>query len=345
MRFIVPGRLDQITGGYLFDRRIVDGLRAIGRPVDVAELEGRFPDADDDARVSLAASLASLPDRARALIDGLALAAAEPCLAREAVRLRLVAFVHHPLALETGLRHSEAQRYAALEQRLLPLFKGVICPSPRTASEMTAYGVRRVEIAPPGIEKPERLSPRPRSGPVRLLCVATLTPRKGHLLLLDALAQLGALGWRLQLIGSLDRDPATTEAVRARIARYGLEARVELAGEWPPGRLAEAYAAADVFVLPSFHEGYGMAFAEAMAWGLPIVATSAGAIPETVPAAAGVLVPPGDVGALATALRAVIADAALRARLAAGSRSHAATLPSWPEAVALWAASFDRLTA
>jgi glycosyltransferase involved in cell wall biosynthesis len=208
---------------------------------------------------------------------------------------------------------------------------------------MAAYGVGRVEIAPPGIEKPERPSPRPHAGPAQLLCVATLTPRKGHLVLLDALARLGTLDWRLVLIGSLDRDPATAAAVRARIAARGLEARVTLAGEWPPARLAEAYAAADVFVLPSFHEGYGMAFAEAMAWGLAIVATRAGAIPETVPEGAGILVPPGDAEALAAALRAVIVDADLRARLAAGSRARAATLPDWPEAVARWAAAFDRL--
>jgi glycosyltransferase involved in cell wall biosynthesis len=345
MRFIVPGRLDQVTGGYLFDRRVVEGLRAIGRHVDVVELDGRYPDADDAARASLAASLASLPDGARAVIDGLALAAADSCLARAAARLRLVAFVHHPLALETGLTESEAQRYAGLERRLLPLFKGVICPSPRTAAEMTAYGVSRVEIAPPGIDKPDRLPALRRAGPVRLLSVATLTPRKGHLVLLDALARLDELEWHLTLIGSLDRDVATTTAVRSRIAEHGLEKRVELAGEWPPARLAEAYAAADVFVLASFHEGYGMAFAEAMAWGLPVVATTAGAIPETVPDTAGRLVAPGDAAALADALCAIVADAALRARLAAGARCHAATLPSWPEAVERWAASFGRLAA
>jgi glycosyltransferase involved in cell wall biosynthesis len=343
MRFIVPGRLDQLTGGYLFDRRVVEGLRAMGRAVEVIELGGRFPDADEAARAALAASLAGLPDGTPAVIDGLALAAAEACLAHAAARLRLVAFVHHPLALETGLPQAEAQRYAALERRLLPLFRGVICPSPRTAVEMAAYGVGRIEVAPPGIEKPDRPPSCRRAGPAQLLCVATLTPRKGHLVLLDALARLGALDWRLVLIGSLDRDPATTDAVRARIAALGLGSRVALAGEWPPARLAEAYEAADVFVLPSFHEGYGMAFAEAMAWGLAIVATRAGAIPETVPESAGILVPSGDADALAAALREVVVDAGLRARLAAGARAHAATLPSWRQAVARWAAAFDRL--
>jgi glycosyltransferase involved in cell wall biosynthesis len=345
MWFIVPGPLDQITGGYLFDRRIVEGLRASGGRVEVIELPGIFPDADDVARTALGEALATLPDGAPAVLDGLALAAAEPWLEPEAARLRLVAFVHHPLALETGLPPAEAQRYAALERRLLPRFAGVVCPSPRTAAEVRAYGVERVEIAPPGIEKPDRLPARAEGGPIRLLSVATLTPRKGHLVLIDALAGLRDLDWRLTLIGSLDRDAATAAAVRARVATHGLEHLVTLTGEWPPSRLAEAYAAADVFVLPSFHEGYGMVFAEAMAWGLPIVATRAGAIPETVPPEAGRLVAPGDVPELAAALRDVIANAAMRGRLADAARAHAATLPSWPEAVARWAAAFDRLAA
>src|SRR5689334_9804776 len=202
MHFIVPGRLDQITGGYLFDRRIVEGLRAAGREVEVAELEGSFPDADAAGFRALAATLGSLPDGAPAVIDGLALAASESCLTRESARLRLVAFVHHPLALETGRTDAEARHYATLEGRLLPLFRGVICPSPRTASEMVSYGVARVEMAPPGVEKPDALPPRRRPGAVQLLSVATLTPRKGHLVLIDALARLTALDWRLVLIGS-----------------------------------------------------------------------------------------------------------------------------------------------
>jgi len=233
---------------------------------------------------------------------------------------------------------------SSIIRKLLPSFAGVICPSPRTAAEVTAYGVQNVEIAPPGVDRPERMPERRHRGALRLLCVATLTPRKGHLVLLDALARLLELDWRLTLVGSLERDPATTELVRRRIAHSGIEDRVVLAGERPPGSLGGVYAEADVFVLPSYHEGYGMAFVEAMAWGLPIVATRAGAIPETVPAEAGLLVPPGDVAALAEALREIIVDESLRAKLAQGAACHAATLPSWPEAIAGWAAAFDRLT-
>jgi len=347
--FIVPGALDQLTGGYLFDRRLVEGLRRAGRAVTVHELPGTFPEADATARDAAAAVLAGLADNAAAVIDGLALPAFIDCLTPEAAaRLKLVGFVHHPLALETGLAAETGARFAAVEMRLLPLLAGVMCPSAITAWAVEDYGVPRgrVAITPPGTDKPATPPRRaPREGPLHLLSIGSLTPRKGHLLLIGALAALADRAWRLRCIGSLTRDPQTTAAVERAIAAHGLGERVELAGEWPPERVGTAYAEADVFVLASYHEGYGMAFAEALAYGLPVVGTTAGAIPETVPATASLLVPPGDRDALATALRLLLDNAALRARLAAGAAAAGAALPDWPAAVRHWMAAFDRLVA
>lgn len=346
--FLVPGALDQLTGGYLFDRHIVEGLRATGRAIGAVELAGEYPEPDATARAACAAALARLPAGMVAVIDGLALPAFADCLERETKRLKLVAFVHHPLADETGLRERERKRIAALEARLLPLVRGVLVPSENTARLVAAYGVPRARIAvtPPGTAKPARIGHRRLSrGAVQFLCVASLTPRKGHMILVEALAALADRDWNCRCIGSLARDTATASSVRYEIGRRGLKGRIALEGEWPPGRLGEAYAAADVAVLPSFHEGYGMALAEALAHGLPIVSTTAGAIPDTVPASAGLLVPPGDVAALTGALRQFLDEPRLRARLAAGARKAGARLPDWPQAVADWAAALDRLTA
>ena len=133
--------------------------------------------------------------------------------------------------------------------------------------------------------------------------------------------------------------------MREAIAAHGLGERVELVGEWPPSRLSVAYGEADAFVLASYHEGYGMAFAEALAHGLPVVGTTAGAIPETVPATASLLVPPGDGDALTAALRLLLDNAALRLRLAAGAAAAGEALPDWPAATRHWMAAFDRLVA
>ena len=346
--FLVPGALDQLTGGYLFDRHVIEGLRASGRAIDAVELPGRYPEPDEIARRAAADALAGLRDGELAVIDGLALPALADCLEREARRLEIVAFVHHPLADETGLSERERNRVAALEARLLNLTRGVLCPSESTARLVAAYGVPRARVAvtPPGTAKPTRpMRHRPSRGRVELLCVASLTPRKGHMILVEALAALADRDWHCRCIGSLTRDAATASAVRYEISRRGLKGRIALDGEWEPSRLSEAYAVADLAVLPSFHEGYGMALAEALAHGLPVISTTAGAIPDTVPATAGLLVPPGDVVAFTEALRRFLDEPRLRARLAAGARKAGARLPDWPQAVASWAAALDRLTA
>jgi glycosyltransferase involved in cell wall biosynthesis len=346
--FIVPGSVGQLTGGYLFDKRVIEGLRAAGRAVDVRELPGSFfPAADETALAAGDTVMAALSEQDVAVIDGLALPAfANALTPAMASRRRLIGFVHHPLARETGLGEDARDMVAGLEGRLLTRLRGVLCPSTGTAWAVEEYGVprERIAIAPPGTDKPALPQQRaPRGGPLRLLAVGTISPRKGHLLLVEALAEVADRPWELSCIGSLTRDPATLAALQRAIARHGFKERVELLGERPPEQLAEAYAAADVFVLPSYYEGYGMAFAEALAYGLPVVATSA--VAETVPAEASLLVPPGDLAALASALRLLLDNAQLRARLAAGATKAGAALPDWKTAIERWIAAFDRLAA
>ena len=335
--FVVPGRLDQLTGGYLFDRRIVEGLRARGRTVRVIELG---PKADG-------AQLAALAEDTKTVVDGLALADHARVRVAQARRLRLIAFVHGPLAQETGLAPAAAKWAVELEAGLLSRVSGVLCQSRRTADAVESYGIshERIAVVPPGTAKPAS-PPGPRRSSVRaLLCVANLVPRKGHELLVEALARIRDLDWRLSCVGSLQRDPATARAVRRLIRTTGLGRRITLAGECPPQSIARAYRAADAFVLPSFHEGYGMVYAEAMVHGLPVIATTAGAIPETVPPEAGLLVPPGDPAALARAVRRIIAQPVLAARLAMGSRAMGLRLPDWAQATKTWEREFDRLAA
>lgn len=343
LHFVVPGRLDQITGGYLFDRRIVEGVRASGRAVAVIELPGRFPDADDRARAAAQRALEALPPGALVVIDGLALPAFEACLQDQHERLKLVGFIHHPLALETGLSEDAARHYAVLESRLWRLLHGFVCPSKATARALIEAGVptARIAVTAPGTVVPSTPPLRTALPEVRLLCVGTVCERKGHAVLVRALAQLRESNWRLVCVGSLARSPDYAAALRLSIVASNLSERIALVGEQPPERLSAAYSDADAFVLPSFHEGYGMAYAEALAYGLPIVATHAGAIPDTVPADAALFVAPGDVSALAEALARLIGDAELRGRLAAGAARARNTLASWPEATGRWLAAID----
>jgi len=341
--FVTAGPIEQITGGYLYDRRIVEGMRAHGRSVTVIPLAGRHPDPDADSIDDARRCLGALPPGTVLVIDGLA---APACIETLEARSDLcpILLVHHPLGVETGLDPDLARRLAARERAALGRAVGAICPSPASAAAVIDMGLSadQVEIVPPGLDRfaePED----PASGPVRLLSVGTIIPRKGHVLLVAALARLESPDWHLTIIGSLERDPACVRSLRAAIVEHGLGARVSLPGEYPPDRLPDAYRAADIFVLPSFHEGYGMVYAEAMAHGLPIIATDAGAIPDTVPPGAGILVPPGDVEALATALQNLIEDPQWRRRLGRAGRLRARSLPDWAESARAFGAAIDRI--
>jgi glycosyltransferase involved in cell wall biosynthesis len=184
---------------------------------------------------------------------------------------------------------------------------------------------------------------RARGAVVNLLAVGSVVPRKGYDILVAALAEVSDLPWRLTIAGDRERSAGTAQTLDAEIVRLGLAGRIAFAGAVAPQRLLQLYAAADLFVLPSRFEGYGMAYAEAIAHGVPVVGTQAGAIPDTVPAGAGVLVPADDVDALAAVLRRLIENPLERERLAAGARAAAAIFPTWQESAALFAGVLEQL--
>ena len=340
--FAVPGDLATLTGGYTYDRHIVAELRRLGFTVDVIDLGGGFPWPAAEVRAAARAKLAGVPAGVPIVIDGLALGVL-PEIAALAGRNRLIGLVHHPLALETGLAAAEAKRLRASERAALAAMPSVIVTSPSTARVLIAdYGVSAdvLSIAPPGSE-PAVYTRREKGSSIALLSVGILVPRKGHELLVAALASLEDLPWRLTIVGDRTRDAQAAARLDADILRHGLASRITIESAVPDEHLAELYRTADVFVLASLYEGYGMAFAQAVAYGVPVIGTTAGAIPETVPAGAGLLVPPGDSSALAAALRLVISDEAERARLAANARAAASRLPTWEAAAAVFVRAIE----
>lgn len=338
--FLFPGELDTRTGGYTYDRRIIAGLRALGWTVQPQSLGAGFPTPDAAALAKARQAVEALPDGTLAVVDGLAFGVLGELAHAHATRLRWVALVHHPLALESGL--GEAQRHAlhASERQALKAARRVLVTSPFTARNLVAeFAVpdSQIRVVEPGTEPaPLAQGSAPGQG-LNLLCVATITPRKGHALLVEALSGLKHVPWTLHCAGSLTMDSACTDALREAVRRHGLEHRVLLHGEQDEAGLRDLYAAADAFVLPSFHEGYGMALAEAIAHGLPVISTRAGAIVDTVPASAGLLVPPGDVPALRSALQRLLVDAPWREGLRQGALAARAALPTWETSSARFA--------
>ena len=341
--FVVPGSLGQRTGGTRYDRRIISELRKTGCTIRVQELPGSFPFCDRDATRAAQEVLKKCPDGATVVIDGLALPAFGSVLATHRARLFLSALVHHPLAREPGLSRVDRQHLYEIERALLGHVARVITTSPATTKMLQAYDVDadRIIAVAPGTDFVAPAARR-KNQTLRLLCVASLIARKGHDTLIAALADCAALDWHLDCLGALDRDAAVTAAARALIHRHGLGERVILHGEANDVALAEAYGAADVFVLASALEGYGMAFAEALAHGLPIVGSGDGAVRDTVPECAGLIVPVGDRAALSGALGQIIANSALRATLAKGAQAAGRRLPDWPRAAREFAAALAR---
>jgi glycosyltransferase involved in cell wall biosynthesis len=340
--FAVPGDIETRTGGTVYDKRVMAELRAAGWRVDHLAWPPSFPFPSPADAAIVTASLAACPDGALVLIDGLALGVLPNVAAAEAERLRLVALVHHPLALESGLSPETAQRLAVSERQALSHIRAVIVTSEMTAATLARdFGVDRasITVATPGVERPASVMPRGQSAVPRLLAVATVTPRKAYDVLVDALARIAELDWRCTIAGSLDRAPETTAAVRRQISDYGLADRIDLIGEVADP--TPLYEAADIFVHPSRYEGYGMAIAEALAFGIPVVATRAGAIPEVVPDHAGILVPVDDPAGLADALRLMIENPSVRQRYADGAALAATRLATWPGTAARIASALD----
>lgn len=325
------------SGGNIYDLRVSAGLAAAGWTVHDIRAGGRWPRPGPGARAELARSLARLPTGSVVLLDGLVACGVPDVIVPHAGRLRLAVLVHLPLADETGLAPDVATHLQECERRTLRAAAAVVATSPWAARELTVrHGLdpARVHVAVPGTDSAPLTGPG--SGAPRLLCVAACVPRKGQDLLVEALAAVAELPWECELVGSLDRDRRYSGRLRERIALLGLGDRVRLPGVRTSERLSARYAAADLLLLPSRAETYGMVVTEALAHGTPVLAAAVDAVPDTLGRAPdgsvpGLLVPPGDPHALAAALRRWLSEPALRQSLSASARLRRTALPRWEE--------------
>ena len=348
---VVPDGIDDLarpSGGNAYDRRVCDGLAAIGWSVRERAVPGSWPCPDASACATLTGVIAGIPDGAVVLLDGLIASTVPEVLVPQARRLRLVVLVHMPLGDESlgdeplgdepqpdGPSRHEFTDARTRERAVLSAAAAVVTTSMWTRRRLLdryALPPDKVHVAQPGVD-PADLAPGTAAGG-ELLCVAAVTPHKGHDVLFAALAAVTDLPWRCVCVGALNRDPDFVDRLVRQARRAGIDKRVCLTGPRTGAALDDAYAAADVLVLASRAETYGMVVTEALARGLPVVATAVGGLPEALGCGAdgrrpGLLVPPGDPAAFAVALRGWLGATDLRQRLRRAAGQRRVTLCDW----------------
>lgn len=328
---VLPNDIDDPTtpsGGNVYDRRICRGLEALGWSVHEHGVRGAWPQPGRMERTDLARLLAALPDDSVALLDGLVAQTVPEILAPQSQRLRLVILVHMPLG-------DESEELRRQERDALCAAAGVVttsCWSRRRLLELYPLPVERIHAAPPGVDPAPLV--RGTTAGSRLLCVAAVTPHKGHDLLMEALARTSDVPWSCVCVGPLHRDPVFAGRLRRQIGAYGTADRVHFVGPRTGPDLAARFAAADLLVLPSRRETYGMVVTEALAHGIPVLAAAANGLPEALGRAPdgslpGLLVRVGDAAALADALRRWLEDSELRRRLRRSARLRRNALTGW----------------
>ncbi len=319
-RFIIPGPLATISGGYGYDRAIIAGLRALSHQIEATEL--------GDPRAAL--SLPGLP-----IIDGLALPAFADLAADIAAR-PCVGLIHHPISIEPDMAH-----LADLERRLFPAFARIIVTSDWTAkalAEQFAVAPDRIRVVQPGT------APAPRSAfrdhGCEILALGSLIPRKGHDMLLRALGRLWDLDWHLTIAGAAD-DAAFGASLKAQAVELKIGDRVSFPGVLTGAALDAQWAKTDLFALATRFEGYGMAIAEALARGIPFAVTRGGAAGDGLPDMAGAVCNVDDQITYSKTLRRMIFDTPLRREMADAAWTAGQTLPDWPAQVEKFAAALE----
>ena len=335
VHLVVPSGVDdpgRSTGGNVYDRRIRRGLVDAGWTVAEHAVPGPWP--GPRARRALAHELAAVPDGGVVLVDGLVASGADAVVVPETERLRIVVLLHLPLGADT--RDAEIREH---EQRSLAASAGVVATSDwsrRWLLEEYDLLEDRVHVAEPGVDRAPVADASETGG--RLLCVAAVTPGKGYDVLVDALAEVGGDGWRCVCVGSVTRDPSHHQDLLHRSREAGVAERVHFVGPRSGRDLEASYATADVLLLASRFETFGMVVTEALAHGVPVITTVVGGLPETLGrlpdgTRPGVLVPPDDPSALSEEVRVWLRDDGIRASLREAARARRATLAGWDRTV------------
>jgi glycosyltransferase involved in cell wall biosynthesis len=347
--FVIPGDIDLPTGGYRYDRHIILEWRKSRQEVDLISLEGNYPFPTDEEKANALKAIEHFPPAEIAVVDGLLGGASPEFLKKLADKMPVVSLLHHPLCLENGLSEQVAKELKESEKSGLAWVKAVITTSEttsQTVKDLFKFAPERIHAVLPGVDRPANRAantPDNDSNTVKLICVASVIPRKSHRTLLEALAELRNLDWVLNCYGSTQFDEALFLNLKEFIEKNSLTDKVAFHGAVEDKTIEEAYASSDIFVLPSQYEGYGMVYAEAIVRGLPVIGTTGGAIAKTVPPSCGILIEPENTRQLKQALEKLITDKSLRLEYKENTIRAEPEFPTWQTAAQQFAKRLKEL--
>lgn len=329
--FVIPGDINLPTGGYRYDKEIINAWKASHIDVKLVSIDGNYPFPTEQDKSIALDTIERFPEADIAVVDGLLGGAVPEFIHALSTIMPVTALIHHPLCLENGLDDNIAETLKISEQQGLECVSQVITSSPsisNTVAELFGFERTKIHTVLPGVKRTQT-SKGSTSHIIHLLCVGSIIERKGHKNLLQALSMLKNLNWRLDCYGNTEFDKGLFGQLQDIITKHALSDKVKFHGAVSDETLEVAYNKSDIFVLPSLFEGYGMVYAEAIVRGLPVIATTAGAIPDTVPKTCGILVEPENIEQLSQALKSLINDKELRDNYRQGAICAEPSFPTW----------------
>jgi len=335
---VVYGSLDTVSGGYLYDRKLVAYLQSRGDEVVVISLQpGNYlSHLIDNFHLRLNEALDILVEDELVHPSLLAANSLRPPIGSTR-RYPIISLIHNLHSSERRVAWKNAI-YREIEKRYLGSVDGFVFNSNATrASVNVLVGEGKpYVIATPGGDRLGTLSLEAvqrraaERGPLRLLFLANVTPLKGLHVVLDALCRLPAGSCALDVSGSLGVDVAYSKRMQEQAASRSIA--VTFHGILDDRPLMQVLERSQVLVLPSFYEGFGIAYVEGMAFGLPAIGTTTGAIPQVITHGEnGYMIAPGDSAALAGILEGLSSNRELLARLSANALQRFSSFPTWDQ--------------
>jgi glycosyltransferase involved in cell wall biosynthesis len=331
IHFLTMGNIYSLTGGYLYNMRMIEGLEQKGYSVNIFGTDWPWNIKSDLEKISLF-HFEKLAVGSCIIIDSLVLARLRSVVEKFSTRLTFIGLIHLPVSYQ--YTYGEFGRISHEELIALRQMKQLIVTGRFTYDLLWKAGLNaaRIRVVEPGTDQFPRKT-HYKSVPSELLCIANYSAIKAHDILIRSLSRLASRDWTLHLYGDIGHDKEYSSGIYSLIEQLHLEKRVIMHGIAGRDEITAIFLLADLFVMPSLFESYGMALTESLAHGVPVLTTRTGNIPHTVPPGMGILVEPGNEEELTHAIRSLMDEPSKYASLCSTASQYHYLARSWDQAV------------